>query len=84
MLFCTYVGNKYTVSNDGGYYFADASIDFLTHYQLVNPNKIEPYARAFVVEDDDKDGVVYPRVRPFFPSRVILQITSVYNANTYT
>ncbi|KAI0222505.1 hypothetical protein LSAT2_026249 [Lamellibrachia satsuma] len=39
----------------------DASIDFLCHYRLVDPNKLDMYARAFVVEDDDKDGVVYPR-----------------------
>ena len=43
--------------------FTDASIDFLCHYRLVDPNKLDMYARAFVVEDDDKDGVVYPRVR---------------------
>lgn len=30
-------------------------IDFVTHYRLVDPNKLESYAKAFVVEDDDLD-----------------------------
>ena len=36
----------------------DGDIDFLTHYKLVDPGKIESYARAFVVEDDDFDTVI--------------------------
>lgn len=30
-------------------------IDFVTHYRLVEPQKIDGYAKAFVVEDDDMD-----------------------------
>lgn len=33
-------------------------IDFVTHYRLVDPNKVESYAKAFVVEDDDMDTVL--------------------------
>lgn len=33
-------------------------IDFVSHYRLVDPSKIEGYARAFVVEDDDMDQVL--------------------------
>ena len=40
----------------------DASIDFLTHFQLVDPVKLEPYARAFVVEDEDMDAVITYKV----------------------
>ncbi|XP_072051146.1 uncharacterized protein [Amphiura filiformis] len=31
------------------------SIDFLSHYRLIEAPKIEPFGRAFVVEDDDQD-----------------------------
>ncbi|XP_074645814.1 uncharacterized protein LOC141902071 [Tubulanus polymorphus] len=30
-------------------------IDFLNHYRLVDPNKVEMYAKAFVCEDEDFD-----------------------------
>ncbi|XP_059175867.1 uncharacterized protein LOC131955682 [Physella acuta] len=33
-------------------------IDFLSHYKLVDTKKLESYARAFVVEDDDFDTVI--------------------------
>ncbi|CAL1528526.1 unnamed protein product [Lymnaea stagnalis] len=33
-------------------------IDFLSHYKLVDSRKMESYARAFVVEDDDFDTVI--------------------------
>ncbi|XP_070192116.1 uncharacterized protein [Littorina saxatilis] len=33
-------------------------IDFLSHYRLVDTRKLETYARAFVVEDDDFDTVI--------------------------
>ncbi|KAJ8301110.1 hypothetical protein KUTeg_020097 [Tegillarca granosa] len=33
-------------------------IDFLNHYRLVDPDKIENYARAFVVEDSDFDTIL--------------------------
>ncbi|XP_046353248.2 uncharacterized protein LOC124133067 [Haliotis rufescens] len=36
----------------------DSSIDFLSHYRLVDPGKLEGYARAFVVEDRDLDTVI--------------------------
>ena len=41
---------------------SDADIDFLTHYKLVDPGKLESYARAFVVEDDDYDTVISSKV----------------------
>ncbi|XP_076448070.1 uncharacterized protein LOC143284853 [Babylonia areolata] len=34
------------------------SVDFMTHYRLVNPDLLEGYARAFVVEDHDLDTVI--------------------------
>ena len=40
----------------------DASIDFLQHYRLVDPQKIEIYAKPFIVEDDDFKGVINARV----------------------
>ncbi|XP_033745323.1 LOW QUALITY PROTEIN: uncharacterized protein LOC117330881 [Pecten maximus] len=36
----------------------DSSIDFLAHYRLVDPTKIDGYAKAFVIEDDDFDTVI--------------------------
>ncbi|GFS03619.1 hypothetical protein ElyMa_001154700 [Elysia marginata] len=36
----------------------DGDIDFLSHYRLVNPQMLESYARAFVVEDEDFDTVI--------------------------
>ena len=36
----------------------DGSVDFMTHYRLVNPTNLEGYARAFVVEDQDLDTVI--------------------------
>ncbi|ELT92842.1 hypothetical protein CAPTEDRAFT_224063 [Capitella teleta] len=39
----------------------DKEIDFLQHYQLVDTSKLDMYARAFVVEDDDLDCVIYAR-----------------------
>ncbi|KAH9510115.1 hypothetical protein Btru_043506 [Bulinus truncatus] len=33
-------------------------IDFLSHYKLVDNRKLESYARAFVVEDEDFDTVI--------------------------
>lgn len=36
----------------------DGDIDFLTHYKLVDPGKLEAYGRAFVVEDGDWDTVI--------------------------
>lgn len=40
----------------------DGDIDFLTHYKLVDPNRLDSYARAFVVEDADLDTVIDSRV----------------------
>lgn len=44
---------------------ADAAIDFLAAYRLVDPSKLELYAKAFIVEDyDDMDGQInYRRAR---------------------
>lgn len=36
----------------------DASIDYLQAYRLVDTRKIDAYARAFVVEDDNKTGIL--------------------------
>ena len=42
--------------------FPDASVDFLNHYRLVESGKIDMYARAFVVNDEDLDFNVNARV----------------------
>ncbi|XP_055882530.1 uncharacterized protein LOC106061672 isoform X1 [Biomphalaria glabrata] len=39
----------------------DGDIDFLSHYKLVDGRKLESYARAFVVEDEDFDTVIRSR-----------------------
>uniref|UniRef100_A0A1I8G0Z9 SAP domain-containing protein n=1 Tax=Macrostomum lignano TaxID=282301 RepID=A0A1I8G0Z9_9PLAT len=40
----------------------DVDIDFLSAYRLVDPNKLETYGKAFVVEDfDDMDGLINVR-----------------------
>ena len=44
-------------------FVSDGDIDFLTHYKLVDPGKIESYARAFVVEDEDFDTVITSKVK---------------------
>jgi len=36
----------------------DASIDYLQAYRLVDQRKIDAYAKAFVVEDEDKTGIL--------------------------
>lgn len=36
----------------------DSSVDFLSHYRLVDPKNLAGYARAFVVEDEDMDAVI--------------------------
>lgn len=36
----------------------DASIDYLQAYRLVDQRKIDAYAKAFVVEDDSKTGIL--------------------------
>ena len=56
---------------------SDGDIDFLTHYKLVDPAKIESYARAFVVEDEDFDTVITSRVRYCFMR--IIKCWSFYN-----
>lgn len=43
-------------------FLLDGDIDFITHYKLVDPGKIESYARAFVVEDEDFDTVITAKV----------------------
>ena len=40
----------------------DTAIDFLHHYQLVDTTKIEGYARAYVVEDEDLDYKISSKV----------------------
>ncbi|ESP04567.1 hypothetical protein LOTGIDRAFT_237315 [Lottia gigantea] len=42
----------------------DSSIDYMCHYRLVDPNKIDSYAKAFVVEDSNLDTVItYKEIR---------------------
>ncbi|XP_078677837.1 uncharacterized protein LOC144914153 isoform X1 [Branchiostoma floridae x Branchiostoma belcheri] len=36
----------------------DSSIDFLSHYHLIDRNKLEGYAKAFIVEDLDEDNIL--------------------------
>lgn len=36
----------------------DADIDYLQAYRLVDNRKIDSYARAFVVEDESKTGIL--------------------------
>ena len=45
--------------------FSDTSIDFLSHYRLIEPAKIEPFGRSFVVEDEDHDCCLNYEVRNF-------------------
>ena len=42
----------------------DASIDFLQAYRLVDQRRIDAYAKAFIVEDDNKTGVLKYQVCP--------------------
>lgn len=44
----------------------DASIDYLQAYRLVDLRKVDVYARAFVVEDDNKTGILKYEVRLLF------------------
>ena len=49
------------------FFISDGDIDFLTHYKLVDPGKVESYARAFVVEDENFDTVITAKViRKFY------------------
>ena len=41
---------------------SDASIDFLQHYRLVDATKIDIYAKPFIVEDDNMEGIIPARV----------------------
>lgn len=36
----------------------DAGIDYLSAYRLVDQKHVDSYARAFVVEDDKKTGII--------------------------
>ena len=38
--------------------FADGSIDYLAHYQLVKPSNLEVYGKAFLVEDNDENNII--------------------------
>lgn len=60
----TYLKSNLVISNF--LYLADASIDFLKHYQLVDPNKLNMYAMAYVVEDDDLDYRIDTKVCLFY------------------
>ena len=39
-----------------------STIDFLNHYKLVDSGRVDMYARAFVVNDEDLDFSVNARV----------------------
>ena len=41
----------------------DASIDYIQAYRLVDQRKIDAYAKAFVVEDENKSGILKYEVR---------------------
>ena len=56
---------------------SDADIDFLSHYRLVDPSRIDTYARAFVVEDSDLDTVINSNVSSlqfYYYSSVYIQL----------
>lgn len=53
----------------GSFFFSEGDIDFLSHYRLVDSRKLEPYARAFVVEDIDFDTIIGSRVHIPFSNR---------------
>ena len=42
--------------------FSAATIDFMNHYKLVDSGRVDMYARAFVVNDEDLDFNVNARV----------------------
>ena len=54
MIFWISVYDDYTLS--------DATIDFMNHYKLVDSGRVDMYARAFVVNDEDLDFSVNARV----------------------
>ena len=54
MVFWISVYDDYTLS--------DATIDFMNHYKLVDSGRVDMYARAFVVNDEDLDFSVNARV----------------------
>ena len=63
-----------------------SDIDFLNAYRLVDQKQIENYARPFVVEDDDKDGLIYPRVSYSYLNYIVIHycylVSFKYNAIT--
>ena len=44
-------------------YFTDSPIDFLNHFRLVDREKVDAYARCFVVEDVLLSNVINCEVR---------------------
>ena len=56
---------------------ADASIDFLQHYRLVEATKIDIYAKPFVVEDDDMAGIIPARVNNYLHIEFMLGLMKV-------
>ena len=50
------------ISGYDDYTLSDATIDFMNHYKLVDSGRVDMYARAFVVNDEDLDFSVNARV----------------------
>ncbi|OAF66490.1 hypothetical protein A3Q56_05779 [Intoshia linei] len=50
--------NAQLVESNDSIPYENKDIEFVNHYQLVEPNKIYSYARAFVVEDYDMDSLI--------------------------
>lgn len=65
-----------------GSFFSEGDIDFLSHYRLVDSRKLEPYARAFVVEDIDFDTIIGSRVHILFSNRDTYFIFNRFTAST--
>ena len=50
------------MNHSSSYTITDATIDFMNHYKLVDSGRVDMYARAFVVNDEDLDFSVNARV----------------------
>lgn len=44
----------------------DAKIDFIQAYRLVDQKLVDAYARAFVVEDEQKTGIISYKVSYYY------------------
>ena len=62
-------------------FVSDADIDFLSHYRLVDPSRIDTYARAFTVEDSDLDTVINSGVSDSIFLRLCSKMQHYINQN---